>query len=91
MLAALWRWCCSIGADFTIHRRATGQVVVTGKIPAGKMAAIREFCRRDLADLGGFTVRGSFGPKRTLRLSCSPGIGPGQRQRLRNFLVDLLR
>jgi hypothetical protein len=80
-----------LGSDFVVRRGRNGQVVVRGRIPKSKVLEIKEFCSRDLAGIGAFAVRGTWGPGRTLALRWSglPAVGP--RQRVRNFLVELLR
>lgn len=80
-----------LGADFVIRRRGRDRVVIRGRIARGKVLAIREFCARDLADMGPFAVRGRWGPGRLLQLRWSGRLDSGQRQRVRNFLVEVLR
>jgi len=81
----------NLSADFVIRSRGGGRVSVRGRIPAGKVPAIREFFARDLGASGPVTVRGSFGGGRAVRLRFSGRLSPGQQQRARNFLVDHLR
>jgi hypothetical protein len=80
-----------LGADFTIELRRDGRVLVRGRVSAGKAGAIRSFFARDLGVRHPVSVRGSFGPGRTLRLQFSGRLTPGQRQQARNFLSELLR
>jgi hypothetical protein len=79
-----------LGSDLLIRWRPGRGVVVRGRIPEAKAAQIRSFFAHDLRAPGSVTVRGSFGPGRSLRLRFSGGLSPGDRQRVRNFLVDLL-
>jgi hypothetical protein len=84
--AGLW-----LRADFVIKRRSGGRVLVSGRIAAAKVGAIKEFFRRDLDTPHAVTVRGSYGPGRRLRLRFSGRLSPAERQRIRNFLIAHLR
>jgi hypothetical protein len=79
------------GSDFVIRYRGGGDVRVRGQVPLGKAALIREFFARDLRPSGGVTVHGRYGAKRALKLSISGALSAGQRQRVRNFLLEHLR
>lgn len=79
------------GADFIIRSEGTGRVRIKGRIAKSKAFEIQEFCRRDLANLGRFSVSGTWRPGRVLELGWSGGLEAGQRQRIRNFLVECLR
>lgn len=81
-----------LGRDggFLIRRRSDGMVVIRGKIPRGKHLELQEFCSRDLARLGRFTVRGSRKTGRGINLRFSGRLTGGDRQRIRNFLVECL-
>lgn len=94
---ALVRWrdrIAGMGADFVIHHRpgAGATTAVRGRIPGARVGALRAFFERDLRPQGPVTVRGTWGPPpaRTLRLQISGPLDAGQRQRLRNVLLDLL-
>jgi hypothetical protein len=78
-------------ADFVIRRGNGRPVQVRGRVAAAKRGTIKAFCEQDLGATVSFTVRGSFGPGRALRLRFSGGLSPAQRQRVRNFLVETLR
>lgn len=68
-----------------------GRVEVRGRIPKANVGEIRTFFARDFpADRAG-TVRGWFGPGGTLRVRFRGGLVPGERQRVRNFLMERLR
>jgi hypothetical protein len=77
-------------AGFVIRRRTDGRVVIRGKIPRGKRLELQEFCSRDLARLGSFTVRGSRKSGRGLELRFNGRLTGFDRQRIRNFLVECL-
>ncbi len=92
-LAALVAWLdLRLGAaDFVIRHRPGGPTRVRGRVPAAKLGAIAEFFADDLRPPGGVTVRGRFGPARSLRLRIAGPLDAGRRQQVRNFLTDLLR
>lgn len=77
-------------ADFTIRYRPGRPVAVRGKVSKAKAGAIAEFFVHDLAPGRPATVRGSRG-RGMMTLRFSRSMTPAQRQRVRNFLVDLLR
>lgn len=83
-----WR---SQAADFTIDSRPGRRVRIHGRIPASKHGAIRSFFANDLNGARAVKVRGSFGPKRGLRLRIAGRVSPGDQQRIRNFLMSQLR
>jgi hypothetical protein len=91
VLLALMAGRRGLGSDFTIKRSRGGQVSVRGRIPASKVGAIRSFFARDLGTPHAVSVRGSVGSGRSLRLQVVGRLSPGQRQQVRNFLVELLR
>jgi hypothetical protein len=78
-------------AHFVIHHVPGREVRVRGRIPLSKVGSIKGFFARDLGASGAVKVRGLFGPGRALKLRFSGPLSPGQRQRVRNFLVDQLR
>lgn len=78
------------GSGFTIRARGGGRVEVRGRIPRSKVWKIQEFCQRNLGDVGIFTVRATWGERRVLQLRWTGHLTPGERQRVRNFLVELL-
>ncbi|MHC5541447.1 hypothetical protein ACYOEI_24775 [Singulisphaera rosea] len=79
------------GADFTIRSEGPGRVRIEGRIPRTKAFEIQEFCRRDLANLGRFSVFGTWHRGRILELKWSGELESSQRQRIRNYLVECLR
>ncbi|HEV3121274.1 MAG TPA: hypothetical protein VGY53_05205 [Isosphaeraceae bacterium] len=78
-------------AHFVIHHVPGREVRVKGRIPNSKVGSIKGFFARDLGASGAVKVRGLFGPGRVLKLRFSGPLSAGQRQRVRNFLVDQLR
>jgi hypothetical protein len=78
-------------ADFVIKCRPGGRVSVRGRIAKAKMGAIKQFFAQDLGSPHRVTVRGTFGPGRSLRLRVFGRLSAAQRQRMRNFLVAHLR
>ena len=78
-------------SDFEIRGHRGGRVQVRGRIPKAKVGEIQEFFGQDLGLSRPVVVRGSFGPDRVPRLRFSGSISAGQRQRARNFLMELLR
>jgi hypothetical protein len=78
------------GSDFVIRYRPDHPVEVRGKVPASKVAAISSFLVHDLQPAGPVTIRGSWGPRRSLRLHIDGILDAGQRQCVRNVLIDLL-
>lgn len=80
-----------VGSDFEIIHRPGKGTVVKGRIPASKLGEVREFFERDLKPKHTIRVRGSLDRRGFIRLAFSGRIGPFQRQRVRNFLNDLLR
>lgn len=90
-LAKVAEWFDSLGgADFVIRVRPGRPVAVRGRLPRSKIPGIAEFFGRDLRETRAATIRGSRAGG-TLRLRFSGVIGPGDRQRARNFLLDHLR
>jgi hypothetical protein len=77
--------------DFVIRHRPGKEVRVRGRVPLGKSGAIKSFFARDLGADGPVMVFGNFGPRRTLRLRFWGRLSPGQKQRVRNFLIDQFR
>jgi hypothetical protein len=78
------------GSDFVIRYRPDRPVEVRGKVPASKVGAISSFLAHDLQPAGPVTIRGSWGPRRSLRLLIDGALDAGQRQCIRNVLIDLL-
>jgi hypothetical protein len=81
----------ALRADFVIRHRPGKALRLRGRIPPGKAGAIREFFERDLRAGVPVTVRGLFGPRRRLKLRILGPLPAGLKQRVRNFLIDLLR
>ena len=79
-----------MGAEFVIRRFRGGRVAIRGRIPRARHGAIREFFNRDLAPVRTFAVFGARGPGRIWRLRWLGRVAPGDRQRIRNFLLKLL-
>ncbi len=79
-----------VGTDFQVVRIGES-VTVRGRVARSKLPALREFARRDLPGVGPFAVAGTFGPGRTIRFRWSGGLREGDRQRVRNFLVELFK
>jgi hypothetical protein len=79
-----------LGTDFQIVRIGES-VTVRGRIARAKLPALKEFVRRDLAEVGPFAVAGTFGPGRTVRFRWAGRLSVADRQRLRNVLVELLK
>lgn len=78
-------------SDFEIRHRPGARTTVRGRLPRAKVGGIAEFFNRDLAPAGPVTVRGRWGPGRSLRLEFAGPIGAADRQRARNFLMEHLR
>lgn len=78
-------------ADFVIRHRPGSRTTVRGRLPRAKVGAIAEFFSRDLDPRGPVTVRGHWGPGRSLRLEFAGPLGAADRQRARNFLLEHLR
>jgi hypothetical protein len=89
-VTALVRSGAGLGADFAIRHRPGAGTTVRGRVPASKVGAIAAFFDRDLRPGRAVTVRGTWGPGRTLRLRFSGALSALQQQRARNFLVDHL-
>jgi hypothetical protein len=81
---ALWR------ADFVVIAQPGRRTLVRGRIPRSRVGAIEAFFDQDLRPASPVRVRGSWVDKRTLRLRIGGQLDPGQGQRVRNFLHDLL-
>jgi hypothetical protein len=88
--AALAYWVAQ-SADFVIRRGRDRKVRMTGRIAASKRGAIKAFFDQDFGATDSFTVRGSFGPGRAVKLRFSGRLSRAQQQRARNFLVAHLR
>jgi hypothetical protein len=79
-----------LGTDFQIVRIGDS-VTIRGRVAKAKMPALREFARRDLADVGPFAVAGTFGRGRAIRFRWAGQIDAPDRQRVRNVLVELFK
>jgi hypothetical protein len=79
-LAYVWR-----RKDFVIRVR-DGRCDCTGRIPMALHGRIAEFLLNDLAVRGPVTIGGACRGGR-LRLSFRGDLTPGERQRVRNFLL----
>jgi hypothetical protein len=81
-----------LGADsgFLIRRKAGGAIDVRGRVPRSKVPEIQEFCRRTLASGRPYTIRGMWGPGRSLNIRWTGDLSPAQRQRTRNYLLQCL-
>ncbi|HJT76071.1 MAG TPA: hypothetical protein VJ739_02625 [Gemmataceae bacterium] len=75
-------------ADFTIRVRR-GRVWWRGKFPRGLRPDLEEFLLRDLALRGSVTICGRRQRGR-LETWFRGGLTPGQKQRIRNFLLTRL-
>src|SRR5262249_34106884 len=89
-LAVVARAGVGLGADFEGRRDRRGAGTVRGRVPRAKVGALPEFFARDLGGPGAVSVRGRFGPGGALRLRFAGRLDPARRQRVRNFLIDLL-
>lgn len=80
--------------DVLIRYRPGRRAEVRGRVPASKQAGIAAFLAHDLRPGGPLTIRGRFGPgpagRGPLRLAIAGRLSAGDRQRLRNFLVQHL-
>ena len=86
-VAFLW-WAFRSGRPtFTIHVE-NHHVDIEGKLP--RKGEIAEFFRNDLGPLGRYQVDGDWSPGSRLRLKYHGNLRPGDRQRIRNFLVMML-
>jgi hypothetical protein len=79
-----------VGTDFQVVRLGD-EVHVRGRVARSKVPALKEFVRRDLADVGPFALAGTFGPGRSFRLRWAGRLNAPTRQRIRNVLVELLK
>jgi hypothetical protein len=77
-------------SGFLIRSRAGGKVEVRGRVPKGKVLEIQEFCARNLGPSQSFTIRGAWGPGKTLTLRWTGSLSLAERQRARNFLIQCL-
>ena len=91
VIASLIRAGVSLSSDFVIRHRPGAGTKVRGRVPAAKVGAIAEFFARDLKANGPVTVRGSLRPGQPLQLRISGALDAFRRQRIRNFLLELLR
>jgi hypothetical protein len=90
-LAELVARLCLLAADFVIVARPGRPTLVRGRLPVARVGEIESFFGRDLRPEAPVTVRGSRTRDGTLRLTIAGRLDPGRRQRVRNFLLDLLR
>jgi hypothetical protein len=84
------------GSDFVIRHRTGQRPRFYGSLPASKRGAIEGFFMRDLGAGRPVTVWGNWGggtlrKGRALRLRFTGPLESGERQRVRNFLIQLLR
>ncbi|HEU5115524.1 MAG TPA: hypothetical protein VFT74_02500 [Isosphaeraceae bacterium] len=77
--------------DFEVRYRGNGKAEVKGQVPRAKHGAIREFFEKDLQPSGPTLVRGFRRKGRLPRLEIAGALSAGDRQRLRNFLIECLR
>ncbi len=91
LIAAIVREALGGSSDFQIRHRPRGRTTVRGQVSSGKIGGIAAFFDRDLAPSGPVTVRGTWGPGRTLRLKVDGRLSAAERQRVRNFLMQHLR
>jgi hypothetical protein len=88
-----WLWLrigLGLGSDFQVVR-AGERITIRGNIARSKHGRLREFVGRDLGDAGAFALAGTSERGRPLRLRWAGRLDPFTRQRIRNFLVELLR
>lgn len=85
---ALWYFGRSWSCNLRIRVRG-GDVQVAGKVGAMQAQPIASFWREQLGEIRHAWVDGHWDGRR-LQLRCSGSLSPGQRQRLRNFLVSIL-
>lgn len=90
-LAGLLRAGMGPGSDFVIQYRPGGRLKVRGQVAASRVGGIKSFFENDLRPERSVTVRGTFGPGRSLRLRFSGGLSGPQQQQARNFLIEHLR
>ncbi|SIO59293.1 hypothetical protein SAMN05444166_5994 [Singulisphaera sp. GP187] len=84
-------WLAGTGSNgFLIRYRTRDSIDVRGRVPKGKVLEIKEFCVRNLAADRPFTIRGTWGPGKTLSLRCTGALSAAERQRARNFLIQCL-
>jgi hypothetical protein len=85
------------GSDFVVRHGPGASPIVLGRLPASKIGAIHGFCTRDLGmSVPAFTILGTLrsrtaGGGHPMRLRFNGGLNAFQRQRVRNFFVELLR
>jgi hypothetical protein len=72
-------------ADFVVHVR-DGRCRFAGKLPLVRRKALAQFLLDDLRPSGPVTIRGKVRDGR-LRLQFQGTLTPGERQRIRNFLL----
>lgn len=84
-------------AEFVIRSRPTTRVLIVGRVPSSKVGAIQTFFKRDIGtDAPTITVCGGW-PARTrsaagaLRLKFLGEVDARLQQRVRNFLMEILR
>lgn len=70
-------------------RIVAGKVRISGAVPRGKVAAIREFFETQFPHVASATVAGSRRDGR-LRLTVRGRISRGECQQIRNFLLTVL-
>lgn len=78
------------GFDFEIRHDPGSRTRVRGHVPAAKHGGIVEFFRYDLRPEGRVLVKGRRRSARALELRIAGPVGAGDRQRIRNFLVEFL-
>ena len=78
-----------LGGDFVIRAGPQRPVSVRGRLPHAKVHGIVEFFAHDCRPPGRSTIRGWLGDG-PMRLKFSGPISAGDRQRVRNFLLDHL-
>lgn len=91
----MWEWLDRLrdacdGAEFVVRFRPGRPARVRGRVPLSKHAVIRQFFETDLGAAGPVRVRGRRDPRGRLALEVAGRLDPARRQRLRNFLLDLL-
>jgi hypothetical protein len=77
-------------ADIVVVCRPGRRALVRGRVPRGKIGSIEAFFAHDLRPRVPVTVRGSWDRGGILRLRIAGRLDPSSRQRVRNFLLDLL-
>ncbi len=89
----LWNRLIPGKSDLTIRHLPAGQGPgkVTGSITAAQIRAIQQFLNDDVQPAGPITIRGTRQARGLWRFEIQGPLDTGAKQRIRNYLIDLLR